>query len=59
MVHVPFVKSVAADAVAATVQIDGVIDIKPTERPDVALAARGTGTAVLIVCGGIAGKLIV
>jgi hypothetical protein len=57
MVHVPAAKSVAVEPV--TVQMAGVVEVKLTSKPELAVADKVTPADVLTIWALIAPKLIV
>ena len=59
MVQVPADTSVAVEAELETVQMAGVVDVKLTGNPELAVAVNVTGTDKLIACAEMAAKLIV
>jgi hypothetical protein len=59
MVQVPSASSVAVEVDVETVQIAGVVEVKPTCRPELAVAVSATPAAELMICAGITLKLIV
>jgi len=46
MVQVPSAKNATVEAVAETVQMAGVVELKLTGNPELAVAVNGTGTEV-------------
>jgi hypothetical protein len=57
IVQGPAAISVTLDA--ETVHLSGVIEVKLTGRPELAVAVNATATVVLAICVGIAPKVIV
>ncbi len=57
IVQVPAEISVAVEP--ETVQTEGVVEVKLTGRPELAVAVNAIGTDVLIACAGTAPKVIV
>jgi hypothetical protein len=55
--HVPAASSVAAEDDA--VQIVGVVELKVTGNPELAVTVNATGSDVLITCVGMDAKVIV
>ena len=59
MVQLPKVSSVAVEADELTEQTVGVLVVKLTARPELAVAFNATGADALITCVGIAANEIV
>jgi hypothetical protein len=58
MVQLPRESSVAKDAEELTEQIAGVVDVKLTGSPELAVAFKATGAVELMTCVGIAANEI-